>query len=34
MKSLALEGGIKGWVGAGDEYTQLMDDYEESTWEK
>lgn len=32
MESLVLEGGIKGWVAAGDDYTRLMDGYEESKW--
>lgn len=34
MRSLALEGGIKGWAGAGEEYTALMEGYERSEWEK
>ncbi|KAK9342813.1 Rhodanese-like domain-containing protein [Lipomyces starkeyi] len=32
LKSLVLEGGIKGWATAGEEYTALMDEYEESYW--
>ncbi|KAK9390161.1 Rhodanese-like domain-containing protein [Lipomyces mesembrius] len=32
LKSLVLEGGIKGWAAAGEEYTQLMDEYDESAW--
>ncbi|KAK9367920.1 Rhodanese-like domain-containing protein [Lipomyces kononenkoae] len=32
LKSLVLEGGIKGWAAAGEEYTTLMDGYEESYW--
>lgn len=32
LRSLVLEGGIKGWVGAGPEYTELMDGYEEGVW--
>lgn len=32
IKSLVLEGGIKGWVAAGRDYTQLMDEYDESKW--
>ncbi|KAJ5505451.1 hypothetical protein N7453_004408, partial [Penicillium expansum] len=32
IKSLVLEGGIKGWVAAGKDYTQLMDEYDESKW--
>ena len=27
-----LEGGIKGWVAAGDEYTKAMDGYEADKW--
>ncbi|OQE08867.1 hypothetical protein PENVUL_c008G02155 [Penicillium vulpinum] len=34
MKSLVLEGGIKGWVAAGKDYTQLLDEYDESKWVK
>lgn len=34
MKSLVLEGGIKGWAAAGHDYTQLMDEYDKSTWTK
>lgn len=32
MKSLVLEGGIKGWVGAGPEYVEWMDGYVEDVW--
>ncbi|PSS25899.1 hypothetical protein M430DRAFT_134786 [Amorphotheca resinae ATCC 22711] len=32
MKSLTLEGGIKGWATAGKEYVELMDDYHEEVW--
>ena len=32
MKSVILEGGIKGWAGAGDEYVRLMEGYQESVW--
>ncbi|KAJ6017546.1 Rhodanese-like domain-containing protein [Penicillium sp. IBT 35674x] len=32
IKSLVLEGGIKGWAAAGDDYTQLMDGYDKSKW--
>ncbi|KAF7591035.1 hypothetical protein BBP40_002053 [Aspergillus hancockii] len=32
VKSLVLEGGIKGWAAAGKEYTELMDEYDESVW--
>ncbi|BAE56260.1 unnamed protein product [Aspergillus oryzae RIB40] len=34
LKSLVLEGGIKGWVAAGPEYTDLMDGYDASFWAK
>ncbi|KAL8746509.1 MAG: hypothetical protein Q9190_001483 [Brigantiaea leucoxantha] len=34
LQSLALEGGIKGWVGAGPEYVELIDGYEESIWKE
>ena len=34
MESLVLEGGIKGWVCAGEEYVKLMDEYEAAVWEK
>ena len=33
MQVMALEGGIKGWVKAGPEYTQLMDGYNEDYWQ-
>ncbi|KKZ63154.1 hypothetical protein EMCG_02531 [[Emmonsia] crescens] len=32
MQSLVLEGGIKGWVGAGDEYVEQIVGYEASVW--
>ena len=32
MHVMSLEGGIKGWVNAGPEYTQLMDGYKEEYW--
>jgi arsenical-resistance protein 2 len=32
IRSLVLEGGVKGWAAAGTEYTQLMDGYEASVW--
>ncbi|KAL2009691.1 hypothetical protein VTN00DRAFT_5498 [Thermoascus crustaceus] len=32
LKSLVLEGGIKGWASAGAEYTALMDEYDEKVW--
>ncbi|KAL2258378.1 hypothetical protein VTK26DRAFT_8326 [Humicola hyalothermophila] len=33
MQSLALEGGIKGWVAAGAEYVEYVDGYEAKVWE-
>ncbi|KAJ5650116.1 arsenate reductase (Arc2) [Penicillium longicatenatum] len=32
LKSFALEGGIKGWVASGSEYTEWMDGYDASSW--
>ncbi|EEH41616.1 hypothetical protein PAAG_03179 [Paracoccidioides lutzii Pb01] len=32
IQSLVLEGGIKGWVGAGPEYVDRVDRYEASVW--
>ncbi|EEH18066.1 hypothetical protein PABG_00629 [Paracoccidioides brasiliensis Pb03] len=32
IQSLVLEGGIKGWVGAGPEYVERVDGYEASVW--
>lgn len=32
MESYILEGGIKGWVTAGDEYVGMMDGYDASLW--
>lgn len=32
MQSLILEGGIKGWVKAGPEYTELMEEFDASKW--
>lgn len=32
MESLVLEGGIKGWVGAGGEYVAFVDEYVEGVW--
>ena len=32
MQVMALEGGMKGWVKAGPDYTQLMDGYKEEYW--
>lgn len=34
MRSLALEGGIKGWAAAGEEYVQWMDGYDAAVWTK
>lgn len=32
MQSLVLEGGIKGWVGAGKEYVEQVVGYEAAAW--
>lgn len=32
IRSLVLEGGIKGWVGKKGEYLQYVQDYDESKW--
>ncbi|KAK4550161.1 hypothetical protein LTR36_003128 [Oleoguttula mirabilis] len=32
MQVMVLEGGVKGWVKAGPQYTQFMDGYRESYW--
>jgi arsenical-resistance protein 2 len=34
MNVLVLEGGIKGWVKAGPQFTQLMDGYREEYWKE
>ncbi|KAL2863420.1 putative arsenate reductase (Arc2) [Aspergillus lucknowensis] len=34
VKSWRLEGGIKGWVKAGEEYTRLVDGFDRGVWEK
>lgn len=34
VKGLYLEGGIKGWVSAGDEYTVHMAGYDAACWTK
>ncbi|KAI1942665.1 hypothetical protein LOZ66_001071 [Ophidiomyces ophidiicola] len=34
MTSLVLEGGIKGWLKAGEEYVKCMDGYDEVVWKK
>jgi hypothetical protein len=31
---MILQDGIKGWANAGEEYTQLMDEYDPQPWEK
>jgi arsenical-resistance protein 2 len=32
MKSLILEGGVKGWATSGDEYVELMVAYDAAAW--
>ena len=32
IQVMSLEGGLKGWVEAGPEYTQLMDGFREEAW--
>ncbi|QIW95754.1 hypothetical protein AMS68_001272 [Peltaster fructicola] len=34
MQVMVLEGGIKGWVQAGPQFTQLMDGFDESHWQR
>ena len=34
VKSWKLEGGIKGWVNEGEEYTALMDGFDGAVWAK
>ncbi|KFA69448.1 hypothetical protein S40285_04627 [Stachybotrys chlorohalonatus IBT 40285] len=34
MKSVVLQGGIKGWVAAGEEYTAYVDEYDAAHWLK
>ena len=34
LRSLVLDGGIKGWAASGQEYTDLMDEYDASVWAK
>ncbi|KAL4892741.1 Rhodanese-like domain-containing protein [Aspergillus ambiguus] len=34
IRSLVLQGGIKGWVGAGPEYQELMEGLEEHVWKR
>lgn len=33
MKSVAMEGGIKGWVNQGIEFTDMMEGYQAAFWE-
>lgn len=33
MQSMVLEGGVKGWVKSGLQFTRLMDGYKESYWQ-
>ncbi|KAH0282617.1 hypothetical protein KCU62_g9604, partial [Aureobasidium sp. EXF-3399] len=33
MQSMVLEGGVKGWVKSGPQFTRLMDGYKESYWQ-
>jgi arsenical-resistance protein 2 len=32
IQAMTLEGGIKGWIAAGREYTELVDGYDEQYW--
>lgn len=32
MQSMVLEGGMKGWVKSGPQFTRLMDGYKETHW--
>jgi arsenical-resistance protein 2 len=32
LNVLVLEGGIKGWVAGGEEYTRRMDGYDAAVW--
>ncbi|KAK9452447.1 Rhodanese-like domain-containing protein, partial [Dipodascopsis uninucleata] len=34
IRSLVLEGGIKGWATSGKEYTSWMDEYDITVWNK
>ncbi|KAK3619725.1 hypothetical protein LTR22_025881 [Elasticomyces elasticus] len=34
MQVMTLEGGVKGWVKAGPQYTQFMDGFQSEYWEK
>jgi hypothetical protein len=33
MQSMVLEGGVKGWVKSGPQFTRLMDGYKETYWQ-
>ena len=33
MQSMVLEGGVKGWVKSGPQFTRLMDGYKELYWQ-
>ena len=33
MQSMVLEGGVKGWVKSGPQFTRLMDGYIETYWQ-
>lgn len=34
IRSWFLDGGVKGWAAAGEEYTEHMDGYDASVWAK
>lgn len=34
MQVMVLEGGVKGWVKGGPQFTQLMDGFDEAYWQK
>ena len=34
MQVMVLEGGVKGWVKAGPQFTQYMDGFDEAYWQK
>ena len=34
MQIMVLEGGVKGWVKAGPQYTQLMDGFRQEHWDE
>ena len=33
MESCVLEGGIKGWAAAGEEYVEMIDGYVSTAWQ-